>query len=382
MPSSPARTAVTIASTACWTTLGRGATEQAAGLGRSAWRPSGGRIDDRWPYRDLKTRTGHGGQPEALHDVAREALERAELDPECRASCGLILGTSCSTLPEDEHVWRTTGHADREFLAMNQPQGHGTQLERLALELGVHGPRYLVGTACSSSANALLYGARMVSLGRAPAVLVVGAELFNTLTLRGFEALMLLDQQYAKPFDQTRNGLTLGAGVGALVLRPADCTPGPWRLRGGATLSDTDNPTHTSASRVQQVILDAVEQADCTLSEITAVKAHGTATPNNDRAEGQGIAMAFQGSPPAVSSLKGAMGHTLGACGAVETVALMACLDAGFWPRTHGLEHPDPDCGILPCQAPVPMQTGIFLLNFFGFGGNNCVLVLERHHGS
>src|SRR3546814_18690383 len=112
--------------------------------------------------------------------------------------------------------------------------------------------------------------------------------------------------------------------------------------------------------------------------EITAIKAHGTATRANDLAEGLGLTLVFGETPPPFTSPKPVLGHTLGACGALETAAFIACLDRGFIPATHHFHAPDPERPIHPLPNEQPWHGGAALLHFFGFGGNNCSLVLRR----
>lgn len=331
-----------------------------------------------WPYQRLSNGALRPPtETEWLHAIATRALEQAGLAPETLSDCALLMGSSGSKLPEMERRW-LAHRQDPDFLPIDDPRGHADLAGQLAGRLGLGGPRHYFGTACSSSANALLYGMRGVAHGRYPAALVMGFDFFNQLTFRGFESLMLLDPERARPFDRYRNGLVLGEGVAALVLLPEDIHGARrWRLCGGASLGDTQSPTQTSAREVAGVVHQALADSGVEARDLAGVKAHGTATPSNDAAEGQGLAELLQGGSVPISSLKGALGHTLGACGVVEAAALMACLDSGYWPGSQGHEVWDEDCMVRPARERVPMSSGRFLLNFFGFGGNNCALVLE-----
>jgi 3-oxoacyl-(acyl-carrier-protein) synthase len=362
----------------CLTALGRGEAEHVGSLRGTPPPPdrvavSAADEERRLPYHHLHLPDA-ASRRERLFNVVEKALDRAGMNTELRAECAVLVGSSCSALPETEENWPRDAQGE-DFIPLDQPGGHGELPDGLATAFGLHGPRHFIGTACSSSANALLYGQRLIRAGLCRAALVVGVDWYNQLTLRGFEALMLTDLERARPFDSRRGGLVLGEGVAAMVLARADDRPGAnWRIHGGATMGDTDSPTHTSPRQVATVINEALATAGVEAGEIMAIKAHGTATGNNDEAEGRGILEVFPETPP-VSSLKGAMGHTLGACGAIETATMMACVDASFWPANHGGDQPDPACGIIPNPAPRTV-------NFFGFGGNNCALVLERRHAT
>ena len=375
---------VTIAGHQVVSALGVGAGAHAAALRAGGVSPSSVELQDPEGTRSLPyLRLPHSDPGPSRHDrllqVVADALEQADLTPEQRRDCAILVGSSSSTLPDAEDDWATRGRR-ADFIPMPYAGGHGEIADNLARRFDLHGARHFIGTACSSSANALLLGSRLLHGGHARAALVVGVDWYNELTLRGFEALMLLDPVRPRPFDIDRRGLVLGEGVAALVLTMAEpAQAGAWSLRGGATMGDTDSPTHTSPEGVAEVVERALGSAGIDSADLTAIKAHGTATPHNDVAEGQGLARVFGAQQPPTSSLKGAIGHTLGACGAIETAALMACIDAGFWPASHGLANADPECAIEPATAPRPCGNGLFLLDFFGFGGNNCALILERH---
>ena len=111
--------------------------------------------------------------------------------------------------------------------------------------------------------------------------------------------------------------------------------------------------------------------------QVRGIKAHGTATPTGDAAEALGLQSVFASQPP-VSALKPYLGHTLGACCVNELVLFAGALQCGFLPATPGFETPDPALGVHPLKAPASAPDGYYLLNHFGFGGNNTVLALEK----
>lgn len=255
--------------------------------------------------------------------------------------------------------------------------GYGMLADTLARRLGVNGPCMTFNTACSSSANAALYAARLIDSGAIEHALVLGTESYNRLSLLGFASLMLVSDSGLRPFDASRDGLVLGEGVGALVLgRPERGRAA--HISGGANLCDTSSATNSRPEAIAHVMQSALTDAGITVSDLAAIKAHGTSTPSNDKAEGEGMKLAFGDRLPPFTSMKGHFGHTLGACGALETAALLAVLDAGFLPATAGFAERDPDLGISPMTERGGAAEGHYLLNYFGFGGNNTSLVL-RH---
>jgi 3-oxoacyl-(acyl-carrier-protein) synthase len=128
---------------------------------------------------------------------------------------------------------------------------------------------------------------------------------------------------------------------------------------------------------VEGVIRGALSRSGVEPGEVVTIKAHGTGTVDNDLAEGRGIARVFGASPPAFASLKGALGHTLGAAGALEVALWLGALSAGFVPGSVGFAEADPDIGVTPTVAPLPAPRGVHLFNAFGFGGS-CVAFAVR----
>jgi 3-oxoacyl-(acyl-carrier-protein) synthase len=254
--------------------------------------------------------------------------------------------------------------------------GYGMLAEVLARRHGFRGFRLTFNTACSSSANAALYAARMIARGELDHALVLGTESFNRMSLLGFASLMLVSESAARAFDASRDGLILGEGVGAIVLGRARPGQAAW-LCGGANLCDTSSATNSRPEAIARVMKAALTDAGVAPGAVSAIKAHGTSTPSNDQAEGEGMKQLFGERLPPFTSLKGHMGHTLGACGALETAGLLATLREGFLPATAGFEETDPDLGIAPERGNRPAGAGTYLLNYFGFGGNNTSLVVR-----
>lgn len=368
------RRPVSIRGAGAWTALGHGLEAQARGLAGAPPMPDTVTLDDCGAPRAFRFHGLAGGVADPLGVVVREALDAAAAGPDQRRGCGVFFGSTCSNLAADEAAYRERMD-EPDAYALDLADGHAAMAQTLAESEGLGGPHFFFGTACSSSGNALLHAARMIERGELDTALVVGTERFNRLSLYGFDALELLAGERARPFDRERDGLVLGEGVAALVLSHR---PSAWRVRGGASLVDTASATGSDAAAIAHVTEQALAAAELRPADITAIKAHGTATVLNDRAESTALQQAFTQLPP-TTSLKGAIGHTLGGCGAVETALAMACVDRGFWPASAGFRTADAESGgFTPLAAAQPLEQGRFLMNFFGFGGNHCAYVIER----
>lgn len=251
--------------------------------------------------------------------------------------------------------------------------GAGSLARRLAGRFALGGGEFSINTACASGSNALLYARAAIERGACEHAVVVGVESPSRMTASGLHGLQVLTPDRCRPFDRGRNGMLLGEAACAVVLSTVG---GGIRLVGGVSALDVEaGPTLTRAEAVSAVLRQAMEETRTQAP--VAIKSHGTGTPANDAAEVRGV-IACVGMAVPVTSLKSALGHTLGACGVLETAAVADCWQQGFLAPTAGFEHADPELAFSPLERSRPLGPGRVLLNFFGFGGNNCVLVLEK----
>jgi len=381
------------------TTLGRGLPAHARALRDGVARPATSPVSflgRQLPFHFASDPAEEGVAFRHLMETAvGDALAEAALPADAVAHMGLFVGSTCLDLPLHEAAYAAS-YARGAVPAVKEP-GYGNIARDIAARFGIGGPQYTFSTACSSSANAALYARAMLAEGRLEHALVVGAEGYNRLSLLGFGGLMLLARESYRPFDRDRDGLILGEGVGAVVLGKNRDTPyfrepaaaggksgGENRgcpyfsIVGGATACDPSSPTSSSAERIAEVIDEALADAGLAPAQVLAVKAHGTGTPINDLSESRAVVDVFKGAVPPLTSIKPALGHTLGACGAIELLALLACWREGFLPPTPGFREPDPATGVRPEVRPRTLGQGAMLCNFIGFGGNNTSLVLAR----
>ncbi|MFJ7798581.1 beta-ketoacyl-[acyl-carrier-protein] synthase family protein [Pseudomonas sp. NPDC096950] len=299
---------------------------------------------------------------------------------------GVVLGTSTSGIDEAS---RGLAHYVREHEFPDdydyQQQELGAPANFLADWLQLSGPAYVISTACTSSARALMSAQRLLDLGMCDAVLCGGVDSLCKLTLNGFSALEAVSEQRCNPFSANRNGINIGeAAVLFLMSKSAGDTPAIALLGSGAS-SDAHHisapePTGRGA---QQAMRKALSRAHLQPSQIGYLNLHGTATQHNDAMESLAVSALFPDGVPC-SSTKPMTGHTLGAAGALEAAFCWLSLSADN--PEHALPphvwdgQPDPDLPPLNWVTPAHRLASIapryLMSNSFAFGGNNVSLII------
>jgi 3-oxoacyl-[acyl-carrier-protein] synthase-1 len=321
-----------------------------------------------------------GAGPERLHDVVgavvADALREAGLGPSEQRRMALCVGSSSFDISVSENRYREELAAGGTALPLRSPS-FANIAEAVRRRFGLYGEDYSFNTACTASANGLWYAARLIRSGAVDHALVLGVELVNDLTALGFLGLGLLSRSEMRPFDAGLDGLVLGEACSALVIGRGG--PERFHWRGGANLCDTYSmvAANPDGSTIEAVIGEALADAGVDAEGITAVKAHGTANPANDLAEAAGLLRVFAALPP-LCALKPFIGHTLGACGLTELILFYRGLERGFLVATPGIGAASEAFGVTLNQRERPMTRGFFMLNSFGFGGNNTSLVIGR----
>ena len=295
---------------------------------------------------------------------------------------GVFLGTSTSGILETERAYRRRDPAEGALPADFDYRGtHNafSTVEYVRGRCGLSGPAATVCAACASSAKAFAVGRRMIAAGVIDAALVGGVDSLCLTTLYGFHSLQLLSPGPCRPFDLTRDGLSIGeaAAFGLLERAPPSLDPDAILLLGTGESSDAHHMStpHPDGLGARIAIERALGDARLDSHAIDYVNLHGTGTPSNDRAESRAVLAACGASVPC-SSTKGATGHTLGAAGALEAVLSALCLRAGLLPAGLGTAQVDAALGVdyLTRNRAAPLRR--VLSNSFGFGGANCCLVL------
>ena len=243
-----------------------------------------------------------------------------------------------------------------------------------------------ISTACSSSANSIMMAAQMIEAGMLDIAIAGGADCLSRFTLNGFNALMILDREPCKPFDNNRKGLNLGEGAGYLILMSQNAIQqtGAQSLCCVSGYANANDAFHQTASSPEGVgnklaMQQAIEKAGLLPADIDYINLHGTGTGNNDSSEGTAISSLFDGKVPLASSTKGYTGHTLGGCGGVEAVfSVLTIRDGIIFPNLRWTSQMEE----INWKPVTTVQTGIpvrhVLSNSFGFGGNCSSLVLSK----
>ncbi|GAC1313007.1 MAG: beta-ketoacyl-[acyl-carrier-protein] synthase family protein [Mucilaginibacter sp.] len=262
----------------------------------------------------------------------------------------------------------------------------GSITEIVAEKLGLKDCMTTISTACSSSANAIFYGARLIKNNVLDVVVAGGADALTKFTLNGFNTLMILDPEFCKPFDEHRHGLNLGEGAGYVVLVSdkvaKTLNKAPYcKLSGYNNSNDAYHQTASSPDGTGSYLAmkGALNRSGLQPAEINYINLHGTGTPNNDSAEGTAITRVFDPEYPPVSSTKSFTGHTLGASGGVEAVFSVLAIK-------HGLIYPNLRFETRMNELPFEPETKFLkgqnirhvMSNSFGFGGNCTSLIFSK----
>jgi len=256
---------------------------------------------------------------------------------------------------------------------------------QLVERFSIRGFTDTINTACSSSANAIMLGARLIRSGRAKRVIVGGVDSLAKYTVNGFNALKILSGAASKPFDVNREGLNLGEAAAYLVLEAEEVAVGKKIyaiVAGYGNANDAHHPSAMSDEAVGAIasVRQALLSADIIPDQIGYINAHGTGTPNNDQVELEGIKNIFGTKIPLYNSTKAYTGHTLGAAGAVEAIFSILFLNHEEICAGLNVEIPlDTDFPALD-SLQQNIQLDYILSNSFGFGGNCTSLVLGKYH--
>jgi 3-oxoacyl-[acyl-carrier-protein] synthase-1 len=309
-------------------------------------------------------------------DAVRSARERYGA-----GRVALLLGTSTASIGATEEAYRrldADGGFPQDMLrpAIHAPHSlAGFVADALALE----GPCLTVSTACSSSAKVFASAERMIRLGLVDAAVVGGVDTLCESVLFGFNALELVSRAPCRPFDRTRDGISIGEAAGFALLERIDAAPLAPRLLGYGEASDAHHMStpHPEGLGAEMALRDTLARAGLAPAEVDYINLHGTASLKNDEVEAALIARAFPPSTRA-SSTKGFTGHTLGAAGILEAVIALLALGDGMVPGNLGGTEPDPACGPQFAWRNEVRTLGVALSNSFGFGGNNACLAFAR----
>ncbi len=295
---------------------------------------------------------------------------------------GVFVGTSTAGILQTELAYRQRDPATGALPAnFNYRTTHNafSLAEFTRAWFGLEGPAFSVSTACSSSAKVFAAAARLLNCGMIDAAVVGGVDSLCLTTLYGFASLELTSARPCRPYDATRDGISVAEGAAFALLERAPAKPpaGAILLLGSGESSDAYHMSspHPEGLGARLAMEAALRSAGLATADIGYINLHGTATPANDAAEGKAVAALFGNTVPC-SSTKGATGHTLGAAGAVEAVICALALSDGFLPGSPGTQNLDPAMRLDYLLQGKAATVRHALSNSFGFGGSNCSLIL------
>ena len=319
--------------------------------------------------------------------AAKEALANAGIENLKLLRCGFISANSVGGMDKTENFFN-------EFVADNNKGrlrdviNHecGSVTELVADALGIKDYITTISTACSSSANSIFFGARLIRNNMVDVVVAGGTDSLTKFTLNGFNTLMIVDEQFCQPFDENRRGLNLGEGAGYVVLVSEKIAATLKNkpdivLSGYCNANDAYHQTASSPDGTGSFLAmsGALKKSGLQPSDIDYINLHGTGTQNNDIAEGTAIKRLFDGKYPKMSSTKTFTGHTLGASGGIEAVFSFLALKHGIVFPNLRLQTPMVDLPFVPERELVKnIELKHVLSNSFGFGGNCSSLIFSK----
>ena len=319
--------------------------------------------------------------------AAQEALADADIPDFDTLRTGFISANTVGGMDKSEDFF-IDYLADNDKGKLRDIFDHecGSKTEIVADWLGITDYLTTISTACSSSANAIFYAARMIKNDLLDVAIAGGTDALTKFTLNGFNTLMILDKEFCKPFDEHREGLNLGEGAGYLVLVSEKVAKTlkkePYCILSG--YNNSNDAYHQTASSPDGTgsylaMKGALEKSGLKPSDIDYINLHGTGTPNNDSSEGIAVKRLFDPEYPPMSSTKSYTGHTLGASGGVEAVFSVLSIK-------HGIIYPNLRFATRMSELPFEPERGFLkdqeikhvMSNSFGFGGNCTSLIFSR----
>ena len=324
--------------------------------------------------------------------AAQEAIDDAKLNGEIvssgRTGCviGSTMGSACSLYEAYKTIVPNEDMTNLGSTRFFEVVSH-TAAMNVAQHVGVSGAVISPNSACASGLQAIGLGYDLIRLGRQDVVLCGGAEELHSTVAGIFDVLLATSTGYndrpemtPRPFDADRDGLVCGEGAGIVVLEDLEhakrrgagvCA----EIVGYYTCGSGEHVSQSSSEAILRCMRGALDEAGVEPGDVDYVNAHATATLQGDREEAKALAGLFGDKVP-VSSLKGHIGHTLGASGALELIASLLMMREGVIYPTLNLERVDPECaGLDHVTTPERWRIRLLMKNCFAFGGINAALV-------
>ncbi|MDQ3036367.1 MAG: beta-ketoacyl-[acyl-carrier-protein] synthase family protein [Myxococcota bacterium] len=326
--------------------------------------------------------------------AARMAAEDAGVTRQLAGErTAVVIGTTmgeANVLGELQKAWI---HEGNEAVQTAKLPRYGTTLLpiHVARAFGSKGMVQTLPAACAAGNYAIGFAADQIRSGRADIAITGAVEIIEKLEFAGFARLGAMSPDKCMPFDKNRKGLLLGEGAAMLVLESEESLV----RRGGRPLAeiggyglacDAHHITrpHPEGAGSITAMRQAIESSGLTPADIDHINAHGTATPNNDSVEALVIRKVFEDRAIPVTSIKGMIGHCMGASSAMEAVACVMTLETGIIPPTTNYETPDPECALHlvanAAQHPSEREReiNVVLNNALAFGGYDAVVCFAK----
>lgn len=314
-----------------------------------------------------------------------EAVESAKLSIKEISSVetAFISSSTVGGMCETDHFYNDANLLNEKGSAFINSYNANIHLLKIVENFNMKGHTSTINTACSSSANAIMLGAKLIKAGVVKRAIVGGVDSLSKYTVNGFNALQILSSKACMPFDKNRTGLTLGEASAYLVLEAEeDCTDKKKyaEIAGYGNSNDAFHASSISedAKGIVLSINNALSSAKISPNEVDYVNTHGTATSNNDYAELFGISKIFESFPP-FNSTKSYTGHTLAAAGALEAIFSILSINNSELYKSLNVSEAIEPFKVLPIskyQQIDKLET--VLSNSFGFAGNCSSLIIRK----
>ena len=317
--------------------------------------------------------------------AAKEALSQAGIKNINTYKTGLVSSTSVGGMDMTEkYYYEYLENPDCQKYILTHHAGDSSQ--KIAEQLGIKEQLVTtISTACSSAANAIMLGARLIKAGKLDRVVVGGSDCLSKFTINGFKTLMILSDTYNTPFDENRKGLNLGEAAAYLVLESEEVIKAENKkvlayVSGFGNANDAYHQTASSENGEGATLAmqQALKIAGLHPEQIDYINAHGTATGNNDLSEGRAFINVFGNEVPDFSSTKAYTGHTLAAAGAIEAVySVLALQNNTIYPNLN-FKTPMKEFHLRPVTETKEKELTHVLSNSLGFGGNCSTLIFSK----
>ncbi|MEE9338615.1 MAG: beta-ketoacyl-[acyl-carrier-protein] synthase family protein [Methylococcaceae bacterium] len=322
---------------------------------------------------------------EAVNDAGLTSTENTLVN------AGVIIGSGCGGKHTDEETYEKLYKQQRKRAhPLTIPKGMpSAAASMVSMHLGIKGPAFVLSSACSSGAHAIIQGASMIQAGVLDIALVGASDApFTYGLLKSWDALRVVSNDTCRPFCHDRSGMVLGEGAGMLTLESEEHAKARGvriyaELTGCGMTSDAGHITRPEVTGITRVMRNALQNSSINLQDVDYINAHGTATIANDIAETEAINTLFgsHAEKIAVSSTKSMHGHALGASSALELVATTLAIHSSIIPPTANFTKADKKCNLdhVPNTAR-DQKIDVAMSNSFAFGGLNATVILKSYN--